>query len=255
MPVPALLRLGCVQYLNARPLIHGWPGEVRFDHPSVLCRQLAAGELDVALVSSFEYLRHPRYTVVDGLAVGSDGPVFSVILAHLGPLEDLREVVVDPASETSVNLLRCLLGARGLPVRFVGAGELSAERGRLLIGDQAIRFREECGAEYQILDLGAAWKERMNSPFVYALWLIDPDYAGKESVAEQLRSLGRKNLENLEAVIASCPEPERAFCGFYFRECLHFAFGDAEKEGFQKFGDLCFAQKLLPSRPPAPRLV
>ncbi len=64
------------------------------------------GELDVALVSSFEYLRNPIYSIVDGVAIASDGPVFSVILAHREPIEQVREIAVDPASETSVNLLR-----------------------------------------------------------------------------------------------------------------------------------------------------
>nr|MBA3762501.1 hypothetical protein [Chthoniobacterales bacterium] len=50
------LRIGCVKYLNARPLIHGWPGAVEFDHPANLCRKLRAAELDVAFVSSFEFL-------------------------------------------------------------------------------------------------------------------------------------------------------------------------------------------------------
>jgi len=63
------LRLGCVRYLNALPLIDSWPDPVRFDHPSTLCRELAAGQLDVALVSSFEYLRNPIYSVVDHVAI------------------------------------------------------------------------------------------------------------------------------------------------------------------------------------------
>ena len=255
MPIPASLRLGCVKYLNARPLIHGWRGDVRFDHPSTLCRELAAGELDVALVSSFEYLRHPIYSIVDRLAIASDGPVFSVILAHLGPIEALREVVVDPASETSVNLLHCLLHERGVTARFVRAGEISAERGLLLIGDQAIRFRQQAGGQHQLLDLGAEWKAQMKKPFVYALWLIHPDYAEKEKIAEALRSLGNANRANLDALIAAQPEKDRAFCDFYFRECLRFDLGDAEKEGFRKFGELCVRQKLLPGVPPAPRWV
>jgi CofH subfamily radical SAM domain protein len=78
------VRIGCVGYLNARPLITAGRVEVRFDHPAALCQQLAAGELDVALVSSFEYLRHPIYSIVDGVAIASNGPVYSVILAHLG---------------------------------------------------------------------------------------------------------------------------------------------------------------------------
>ena len=249
------VRLGCVQYLNARPLIHGWEGPVHFDHPSALCRQLAAGALDVALVSSFELLRHPVYSVVDGIAIGSDGLVYSVILAHLGPLNYMREVLVDPASETSVNLLRCLLGERDLTPRFVTEGEITAERGRLLIGDQAIRFREESDGRHRWFDLGAGWREETALPFVYALWLIRPEFAAKEEVAEALRSLGQKNLAQLEAVIAAQPEVDPAFCAFYYRECLRFAFGAPEKSGFQKFGELCAKQKLLPAIRPSLTLV
>ncbi len=252
---PDSLRLGCVQYLNALPLIHGWRGAVRLDHPSTLCRELAAGQLDVALVSSFEYLRNPVYLVVDQLAIASHGPVYSVVLAHLEAIETLREVVVDPASTTSVNLLHCLLGERQVRARFVSAGELSPTRGRLLIGDQAIRFREQAGGKIQFLDLGADWEERTKLPFVYALWLIRRDYPGGEEVANALRSLARKNLENLDEVIAEQPESRRAFCEFYFRQCLRFSFGEEEREGFRKFAELCVKQTLLPGVPVAPRLV
>jgi chorismate dehydratase len=248
-------RLGCVQYLNARPLIHGWKGNVRFDHPSALCRALSAGELDLALVSSFEYLRNPIYSVVDRVAIASDGPVFSVILAYRGSIEELREVVVDPASETSVNLLRCLLGELGRRnVQFISHGEIGTRRGLLLIGDQAIRFRQQ-SPETQIFDLGAEWKKMMAKPFVYALWLIHPAYPEKAAVADALRSLGKKNVENLDALIAAQAESKRAFCEFYFRECLRFAFGEKEKEGFQLFGELCAKHKLLAAVPPAPKLV
>ncbi|MEO5753387.1 MAG: menaquinone biosynthesis protein [Chthoniobacterales bacterium] len=255
MQIPASLRLGCVKYLNALPLIHGWEGAVTLDHPAALCRQLAAGELDAALVSSFEYLRRPIYYVVDGVAVASDGPVFSVILVHRGPVEQLREVLIDPASATSVNLLRCLLGKRGIAPAFISQGEISNECGRLLIGDQAIRFRREREGDDQILDLGAEWKDATGRPFVYALWLIRPEYPEKETVAHALRSLGQKNLARLDRLISAQPERSRAFCEFYFRECLHFALGEEEKEGFRIFGELCAEQKLLPAVPPAPRLV
>lgn len=255
MPAPndlPPLRLGCVQYLNARPLIHGWRGEVRFDHPSILCRELAAGQLDVALVSSFEYLRNPVYSVIDRVAIASDGPVYSVVLAHRDGIETVREVVVDPASETSVNLLRCLLGEE---IEFVATGELSATRAQLLIGDQAIRFREEMGETIQFLDLGAAWREATGLPFVYALWLIRPGYSEKEAVAEALRSLAQTNLENLDQVIAEQSPARRAFCEFYFRKCLRFSFAENEKRGFEEFARHCVQKKLLPAVPPPPALV
>ena len=80
------LRISCVKYLNARPLIYGWPGEVVLDHPASLCAQLAKGAFDVALVSSFEFLCNPIYRIVDGISISSDGPVYSVIVAHHGEI-------------------------------------------------------------------------------------------------------------------------------------------------------------------------
>ncbi len=248
-------RLGCVKYLNARPLIYGWEGPVEYDHPSALCRKLAAGELDVALVSSFEFLRNPIYSVVDDVAIASDGPVYSVILAHLGPLHALREVVVDPASATSVNLLQCLLGDRGFEPVLVREGEITSERGQLLIGDQALRFRQESDGRHRFFDLGAGWLEQFGLPFVYALWLIRPELSGKEKVAAELRSLGKKNLANLDGVIAAQTEVDPAFCAFYYRECLRFGFGNPEKAGFRKFGEECAKRNLLSAPPGALALV
>src|ERR1043166_4675795 len=99
-----MLRIGCVKYLNARPLIRGWQDNVEFDHPSALCQRLANGELDVALVSSFEFLRNPIYRIVDDVSISSDGPVYSVVVAHCGELSGIEEIELDPASETAANL-------------------------------------------------------------------------------------------------------------------------------------------------------
>ena len=114
-----MLRIGCVKYLNARPLIRGWPGEVDFDHPSALCKRLADGELDVALVSSFEFLRNPIYRIVDDVSISTDGPVYSVVVAHRGDISEIQEIELDPASQTAVNLLRCLLAELGSRGRLV----------------------------------------------------------------------------------------------------------------------------------------
>src|SRR5438270_3574753 len=113
------IRVGCVKYLNARPLIHGWEGDVDFDHPSALCSKLTAGKLDVALVSSFEFLRNPIYRIVDDVSISSNGPVYSVIVEHRGEITEIKEIEPDPASETSINLFRCLLADLGLNLLLV----------------------------------------------------------------------------------------------------------------------------------------
>jgi predicted solute-binding protein len=301
------LRIGCVKYVNARPLIRGWPRDVAFDHPSVLCQRLANRELDVALVSSFEYLRNPVYRIVDGASISSDGPVYSVVVAYSGNISEIEEIELDPASETSANLLRCLLAELGLtpclswnigfqpvcpaglqpavsaavqPTESKTAENISAgrtgkmpmfqapPRARLLIGDQAIHFRQKHAGEFQFWDLGEQWKKLTGLPFVYALWLIRPEVTDPKSIAHRLRKLRDKNLVSLgdliEEIVADVgtsavasakadkagpwKELNREFLLGYFRKHLRFSFGKKEKQGLQRFADLCATHGVLPAR-------
>src|SRR6266404_38448 len=282
-----MLRIGCVRYLNARPLIRGWPGDVEFDHPSALCQRLAKGELDVALVSSFEFLRNPIYRIVDDVSISSDGSVYSVVVAHHGRISDVEEIELDPASQTAVNLLRCLLAEKALRPRLVGnidlqsvrpaglqpaardaaenisAGRtgnmpmsLTARRARLLIGDQAIRFRQQYAKEFSFWDLGEQWKKLIGLPFVYALWLIRPEVADPKAIANRLRDLRDENLANLNKLIAEVvagiaepgPKLDQQFVLRYYRKYLRFTFGEKEKQGLRTFANLCSRHALIPKR-------
>jgi predicted solute-binding protein len=244
------LRIGCVKYLNARPLIYGWPTAVVLDHPSALCAQLARGELDVALVSSFEFLRNPIYRIVDGISISSNGPVYSVVVAHVGEIAAVKEIELDPAAETSGNLLRCLLSELKLPARCVSTSTSSPSRetARLLIGDQAIRFRQEQGNEFQFWDLGENWKKLVGLPFVYALWLVRPEVVDPKLVADRLRAVRGHNLANIDNLIVNEKEFDRSFCDRYYQEHLRFNFGEREKEGLRAFHHLCQKHDLLPKR-------
>ena len=262
-----MLRIGCVKYLNARPLIHGGEGKVDFDHPSALCNKLATAELDVALVSSFEFLRNPIYRIVDDVSICSDGPVYSVVVAHRGEIDQIEEIELDPASETSVNLLCCLIAELGLNPRLARcnttvwstAAELkTGRRARLVIGDQAVRFRQQYANEFSFWDLGEHWQKSVGLPFVYALWLIRPEIGDPKQIADRLRNLRDQNLSHLDDLIAEAvagvadPGPRkglnRQFLSRYYRENLRFRFGEKEKEGLRIFANLCIKHSLLPKR-------
>ena len=257
MAEPASLRIGCVKYLNARPLIHGWPGHVIFDHPSKLCDQLAGGALDVALVSSFEFLRNPIYSLVDDIAIASHGPVHSVFLAHAGELAAIDEIELDPASQTSVILLRCLLAEAGLTPKLLARTPLiqraiTPRLAKFFIGDQAIRFRQQNEGGFEFWDLGEQWDKAMQLPFVYALWLIRPEVEGAKAIADSLRALRDKNVRDLDSVIAAQDQFSPELCSYYFRKCLTYEFGPREREGLSKFKKLCEKHGILW---PDPRLI
>jgi chorismate dehydratase len=252
------ISLGCVKYLNARPLICGWPGPVTFDHPAVLSDHLGLGTLQVALVSSFEFVRNPIYQIVDGVSISSDGPVYSVVIAHRGEIAAVKEIELDRASLTSVALLRCLLAQSQLNPALARASNLSVSdpgRATLLIGDQAIRFRKEHGSDYEFWDLGEEWRKLFALPFVYALWLIRPEVPEAKVIANELRRLRDANVAGLDNLIAHEKEFEPDFCRFYYRQCVRFGLDDREKEGLRKFVSLCEKNKILPRAPEQMRMI
>lgn len=252
------VRLGCVKYLNARPLIRGWSGDVEFDHPSALCRRLAEGQLDVALVSSFEFLRNPIYRIVDDVSIASDGPVYSVVVAHRDEFSTIKEIELDPASQTAANLLRCLLAELGFNPRLMpgSSDALTTPLARLIIGDQAIRFRQSHADAYEFWDLGEQWKKLTGLPFVYALWLIRPEVPNAEAIAQRLRALRDTNLADLPAIVSGTVADVSAdeqpitqqFLERYYNEHLRFDFGTRTKQGLQTFAGLCSKDGVLPTR-------
>ena len=219
-----------------------------FDHPSALCNKLAAGELDLALVSSFELLRNPIYRIVDDVSISSAGPVYSVVVAHYGDISEIDEIQIDPVSETSGNLLRCLVAELNLAPRLkrTMASVISARCGRLLIGDQAIRFRQKHARKFHFWDLGEQWNKLVGLPFVYALWLIRPEVRDFKRLANRLRELRDENLANINGLIAEEKDFNHDFCRRYYRENLRFSFGEKEKAGLHKFQERCRELRLLP---------
>jgi len=251
--IPDTARIGSVPYLNAVPLTCGLEARCERTPPSALAVSLREGRLDAALLSVTEALFAPGYPIVDGVAIASDGPVFSVFLAHRDPLDErLAEVHLDPASCTSVNLLRVLLAARGLSPRFL---PLAAEpggsmpRNMLLIGDPAIRFA--LGRhDHRIWDLGAAWKEWTGLPFVFAVWAMR-EAAATPALADGLREARERGLARLPEWIDHRPEFTREFRQAYLGGHIRYGLGDREKAGLGRFRQALDAH-LSPPRPTVP---
>lgn len=243
-PALAAVRVGCVQYLNSKPLIYGCDVPVVFDHPSGLARDLVAGKLDVALVPVFEALRNPPWLAVDDVAIACDGPVFSVFLAHRGPLTEVRRIALDPASRTSVHLLQVLLAEfHGLHPEYVAAEE--SGDALLLIGNQAIDFRTANPDGWRFLDLGDEWKRCTGLPFVFALWLMRPTLPNAAAIADELRVIRDNGLAHLSEIVRdnASHDPEVSAC--YLTQHIRFACGAPEKAGLETYRALLEKHRLI----------
>lgn len=232
-------RIGSVPHLNAVPLTRGLEEQVVFVVPSRLAEMLRRDELDAALVSVTEVLFHDRYDVLDGIAVASLGEVKSVFLAHTQPLEQITEIFCDPASLTSVSLLKVLLAGRGLVPEFKTLADyasLTQHNNLLLIGDNAIDFAR-APHQHEIWDLGAAWYELTGLPFVYAVWAL-PRGAENRDLRRQLREARDFGLDTLDHIINTREEYDRDFRRDYLGWHIHYHLGSDEKRGVARFVEL-----------------
>jgi predicted solute-binding protein len=240
-------RIGSVPYLNAAPLTRGIESELIFATPAKLAEMLRRDELDAALVSLTEVLFNDRYDILDGVAIASLGEVYSVLLAHKKPLAEVQEVFCDTASLTSVNLLKVLLAERGLKPAFKPLENYAAAAEKdfvLLIGDRAIEFHRAPHA-HEIFDLGTAWLELTNLPFVYAVWALRRGAENRELRGE-LRSAKRFGMETLDQIIETREEFDEDFRRDYFEWHIHYHLAEDEKRAIGKFCELLTKHGLGP---------
>jgi chorismate dehydratase len=171
------VRLGAVEYLNARPLVYRLPPslQVRFDLPSVCAQLLVDGAIDLGLIPSITYEAIPDLRVVPDIGILSNGPVVSVALFTAQPLARVRTIALDTSSRTSVALTRILCDrVFHITPEFRSHGPDLAAMLRvcdaaLLIGDPAL-FANHASLGAEKIDLGETWTAWTGLPFVWAFW-------------------------------------------------------------------------------------
>lgn len=265
------LRVGAVNYLNSKPLIHRFDEHahrlvdsepalrgVRLlkDLPSRLADSLAAERIDVGLVPAFEALAAPDWRIVSDACVAADGPVSSVKLYFRRPPAEVKTLALDEGSRTSAALSRLLLlrrvGVEPERTRLpIGAGLGDADTDAvLLIGDRAMHapskeLRRQFVAEW---DLAEEWRRDTGLPFVFAVWAARPNVDGAALAAlfEAMRDDGL-------VAFSQIAEEEGPPLGLtvehaerYLRQNLRFTLGPRERRGLELFRQQCRDAGLLP---------
>jgi cyclic dehypoxanthinyl futalosine synthase len=258
------LRFAGVEYLNARPILHGLLqglGESRLvlelARPSEVARRLFEDEADAALVPVAAIALHGGLELAPGIAVGARGAVRSVLLVGDRPIEDVDTLLLDASSRTSVVLARLVAAhlRKGRPLATYSRtpaqilGEARGATGAVLIGDDALAARGRFPYE---LDLAEAWQRWTGLPFVFAVW-----GARRSVLGEPERTLLRASLEAgllARAEIARAWARERGgdAAGYerYLREDIHYELDDAALAGLREFFARAAEARLLPACEP-----
>lgn len=252
------MRLGRIAYVNCYPVYGAIDrGAVKVEAelvtgtPSELNDLLAAGELDISVVSAVEYARHAgRYHLLPDLAISSDGPVRSVALFARRPADQLdgATILVSASSRTSVELLRLLcqdvwrvkpklVEARAEAPDLDALAALPHDA-VLVIGDPALLLQGRNAYPHRY-DLGEAWKSWTGLPFVFAVWAArrgGPHQRVRDihQALLQSRDWGLGNLGTLAALAAERTGMDEKRCREYLSG-LDYALSYRHLEGLTSF--------------------
>lgn len=231
-----MITLGAVSYLNAEPLLAGLSCEIIKTTPANLLSIFESERVDAALLSLYDIFQRPSLKIINNIAIGCRGPVYSVFLAYEGSLEKVKKVRLDPASHTSNELIKIILRKfYQLDPEFIEAshGHVSSLP-RLLIGDPAIAFRKHTACS--ILDLGEEWYRFTGLPFVFARWCLKQDHHEEANIISLLHAAKERGLREREKIAATCLDP--SFALRYFTEYICYDCGAEEERGIELFRSL-----------------
>jgi chorismate dehydratase len=265
---PGRPRVGHIAFLNCLPLYYGLVHDgalldmdLTRGTPTELNRRLIEGDLDVAPISSVEYLRNAHdLLLLPDLTVSCDGPVQSIALAGRVPPAALggRRVALTTTSATSQVLTRIILEERyGVVPEYSTRppdleGMLAVADAALLIGDPALHVLWRPPTGLDVRDLGAEWHALTGQAMVFAVWAVRREYAARapDLVAEVLNAFRRSlaysldEVRNIARAAARWESLPADVLETYFRT-LRFEFGPRYRAGLLEFARRAVAHGAL----------
>ena len=241
-------QVGCVSYLNSKPLIEPIVRRsdcrVHFAVPAALLTMLEERTVTAALAPVVDYqTSESKLILVPAGGICCDGPTLTVrIYSPVEPTR-IRRLFVDPDSHTSVILSQIILRKlHGVAPEVIpmGAGR-EVPRGEdaalLLIGDKVVNAAPNQW-QYPIqLDLGEQWKKLTGLPFVFAMWMMRADEVDEKlaRVLADARRRGGTMTSELAGQYAAAGGWPVSLAERYFTEYLKYEITADRRRGLELF--------------------
>lgn len=239
------IKISAVSYLNTKPFVYGILHselynkiELSLDMPSLCASKLKEGSVDIGLIPVAVIPEIKESQIITDYCISSSGKVRTVVLASQVPLSEIRTIVLDYQSRTSVRLVQILANCywQLSPKWKIGKPgyiqqDIMGTAAGVIIGDRV--FEAESTFRY-IYDLGEEWQKMTGLDFVFACWVanktIDPEFI---SEFNQALRYGQSHLP----VVISENQSFYPECNLdeYFRDNILFDFDNSKRKGLELF--------------------
>lgn len=239
------IKISAVSYLNTKPFVYGILHSdlynkinLSLDMPSICAAKLMEGTVDIGLIPVAVIPEIKKATIITDYCISSSGKVRTVILASQVPLHEIKKIILDYQSRTSIRLVQILAKfywhitprwENGKPDYL--QHNINVETAVTVIGDRV--FEAEKKFRY-IYDLGEEWYNMTGFDFVFACWvankIIDPEF-----ISELNKALLYGQIHLHEVISENKPLYPDCNLEEYFRENIIYDFDHSKQQGLKSF--------------------
>ena len=205
------------------------------EYPSKIATMLLNDEIDVGLVPVAVIPHLKEAHIITDYCIGTEGEVASVGIFSEVPIEDIKTVLLDYQSRTSVNLARVLLKEywKLSPILEDAKEDFRAHikgtTAGVVIGDRALEQRKISAYRY---DLGSAWKAHTGLPFVFAAWVANKPLG--EDFEDAFNRANGYGVSHIDEVIAGMDYPVYDLITYYTKN-INYRLTEEKREGLKLF--------------------
>jgi chorismate dehydratase len=250
------IRISCVSYLNSRPFEYGLKHHpviekifLSMDIPSVCASKLQSGVSDIGLVpaAAIPFIRNAR--VISRYCIGADGPVKSVTLLSQVPLANIKAVMMDYQSRTSVALAKILaheywkISPQWIETKPGFESQIQGSTAAVVIGDRSLEIQNNYEFVY---DLSSEWKKFTGLPFVFACWVTNMDPG--EKFIEEFNQALKYGLTHIDDMIKTIDQNKFSenIISDYLKKYLSYTLDDRKKKSMELFAE--YLKKFTPAQ-------
>jgi chorismate dehydratase len=255
-----IIRISAVSYLNTLPFLYGIEHsnllnniEFKLDYPSICAQKLIDNQVDISLipVASTPLVKNAYF--ISDYCIGAHNEVKSVLLLSEVPLSEIKTVLLDYQSSTSVNLVRVLahkywkVSPEWIKAEKGFENSISGNIAAIVIGDRTFSLIHQYKYVY---DLSAEWYKFTGMPFVFATWAANKEISSEFlNQFNQVLKFGISHLKEVADKYHKEYPNSNIDLYKYLTENISFLFNQEKKESLKLFYSYLFELQLIPENP------
>ncbi|MBN8696723.1 MAG: menaquinone biosynthesis protein [Bacteroidetes bacterium] len=238
-------KISVVSYLNSKPFIHGLKEsgimddiDLQLDIPSVCAQKLLDNKVDVGLIPVAVIPLLKESYIISDYCIGAVGKVASVCLYSQVPLNEIKTILLDYQSRTSVTLVKVLAKEHwNIDPEWKNAEadfeeKIEGNTAAVIIGDRTFGIEEKYPYRY---DLAEEWQKLTGLPFVFACWVSNR--ALPSGFIAQFNEALKKGMEAIDTVSneIAAGGTYTTDVAYYLKNNISYTFDQPKKQGLELF--------------------